>query len=301
MPKLGHYSPLLQSVFFLYRTKEDAELGINFQGTGFLVAVPSIQWPDYCHIHGITNWHVAIDYLPAPCIRINTYQGKPEIFDFDPSEWIHQPDGYDVAISPPLKLDSKIHIFSPLDINSFFLTTAEEKADEIGPADDVFMIGRFTDYHGAEVNDPALRFGHISVMDAKIKQLTGYFGRSIMLDMNSRSGFSGSPVFIYRTLGSHFIEQALPGQFLAGGGHYIKLLGMHWGQFNEQWELKKKISESKTDKNSLVVDGKYIIGLSGMTCTIPASCIAEVLNLPETQDLRTETNYYRPPQKAKTL
>ena len=36
MPKLGRYSPLLNSTFLLYKTKEDAEREVDPQGTGFL-------------------------------------------------------------------------------------------------------------------------------------------------------------------------------------------------------------------------------------------------------------------------
>lgn len=288
MPKLGKYTPLLNSVFFLYGSKEDAESGTDTGGTGFLVAVPHSSLPGCFYIHGVTNWHVAVAYMPSPCIRMNTHLGTPIIFEFDASEWFFKPDSYDIAVSPPLKIDHRLHKVAPIDLNSFFLTPQEEIDHEINPAEDVFMIGRFVDYCGVEVNTPALRFGHISIMDAKIKQLTGYSGRSIVLDMNSRTGFSGSPVFVYRTLGSHFMEAAMPGQVLTGGGHYMKLLGMHWGQFPERWELKSTHTESYVRQNSLITEGKYVLGLSGMTCVIPAANIVEVLNLPEVKESRTE-------------
>lgn len=243
MPKLGKYSGILDTVFFLYENRDDAEKGVQSGGTGFLIAVPSKRWPDnFVHIHGVTNWHVAVfgaNSPPTPCVRVNVRGSKPEVFEFDSSEWIFKPGGPDVAISPPLRLTAS-HQAIYLESNSFILSAADEKEHEIGPAEDVFMIGRFVDYDGTEQNAPALRFGHISIMDAKVQQLTGYAGRSIVVDMHSRSGFSGSPVFVYRTLGSHFIEPGKPGQVLTGGGHYLKLLGIHWGQFPESWELKTK-------------------------------------------------------------
>jgi hypothetical protein len=59
MPQLGQYKPIMDTVFFLYPTEEDARAGTKYGGTGFLVGVPSKRWPDeYYHIHGVSNWHV---------------------------------------------------------------------------------------------------------------------------------------------------------------------------------------------------------------------------------------------------
>jgi hypothetical protein len=295
MPKLGKYSPILNCVFYLYETKADAEVGAKSGGTGFLVSVPSTHRSGHVHVHGVTNWHVAVKPpRPCPCIRINTHSGKPAIFEFSSQDWTFISGKYDVAVSPPLKIQGSGHKASYLDINSFFLTPDQEREDEVGPAEDVFMVGRFIDYDGIEANDPAFRFGHISIMSAQISQATGFRGRSIILDMHSRSGFSGSPVFVFRTLGSHFIEQAPPGSVLTGGGHYMKLLGIHWGQFPELWELKNNLSESAIRESSLVTDGAYVNGLSGMTCVIPAVSIAEVLSRPELSAMRDESDHRSP-------
>jgi hypothetical protein len=43
-------------------------------------------------------------------------------------------------------------------------------------------------------------------------------------------------------------------------------------------------------KKLLIANGKYILGLSGMTCVIPAACIAEILDLPELKNMRAEAN-----------
>src|SRR3712207_8445784 len=51
----------------------------------------------------------------------------------------------------------------------------------------VFMIGRFIDYVGAQTNAPAFRSGNINILDAKVKQANDYFGRSIVIDMHSRT------------------------------------------------------------------------------------------------------------------
>jgi len=43
MPKLGDYRFLLNTVVFIYRTREQAAEGRKAGGTGFFVAVPSAK------------------------------------------------------------------------------------------------------------------------------------------------------------------------------------------------------------------------------------------------------------------
>jgi hypothetical protein len=289
MPKLGQYKDILKTVVFLYENVEDARAGANIGGTGFLVSVPSVRFPNQVrHTHVVTNWHVAVSGAPScPVVRINTKSGQAETIDFDPSEWLFIPGGPDIAVSPPFEWKNEVYDATPFDGHTWLLTDEEEARQDVGPADDVFMIGRFIDYEGEETNTPALRFGHISIMDAKIKQSTGYKGRSIVIDMHSRTGFSGSPVIIYRTMGSLFINPPpSPGMVLQGGGHYISLLGIHWGQFPEEWELKKPETVHVVRNAPLIKRGEYVEGLSGMSCVIPAFDIINVLLTPELVKMR---------------
>jgi hypothetical protein len=295
MPHLGPYALVLRTVCFLYPDETSAKAGVQAGGTGFLVGVPMKNVPGYLHIHVVTNYHVAVFNKfgpPSPVIRINCKDGKSDAFDFDPSQWVFKPGGCDVAISPPLELVDQIHDYRMLTVAEWFLSKEEEITKEVGPGDDVFMIGRFVDFDGVETNSPAARFGHISMMDARIEQSTGYNGRSIVLDMHSRSGFSGSPVFVYRTLGSHFLPDPEPGQHLrfTGGGHYINLLGIHYAQFPEQWEIRDKKPVSYVLGQATVEANKhYIEGLSGMTCVVPASEIADLITKsPELIKMRDE-------------
>ena len=292
MPKLGQYRPILKAVFFLYPDQASAKAGVKAGGTGFIVGVPLKDFPDLMTTHAVTNYHVAVsnkDGPSCPTVRINSRVGEPAIFDFDPSEWVFAPGGPDVAISPPLGLDQHLHDYMVFDPRGWFLTPQEEKDDEIGPGEDVFMIGRFVDYDGIDTNEPAARFGHISMMDARIEQSTGYRGRSIVLDMHSRSGFSGSPVIVYRTLGSHFLEHK-PNSLLMGAGHYIKMLGMHYAQFPEEWELRQKSPKDPIMQAAVKADSHYIQGLSGMTCVVPSADIGKILYSEEVTQMRDKVN-----------
>src|SRR2546425_12270060 len=95
------------------------------------------------------------------------------------------------------------------------------------------MVGRFVDHDGAGTNVPAARFGHISVNPQPIKQPTGATLPSFILDVHARAGYSGSPVFVFRTAASDITT----GNVVVAPP-YIRILGLLWGQFPELWEIE---------------------------------------------------------------
>ena len=145
--------------------------------------------------------------------------------------------------------------------------------NQIGFGDDVFMLGLFLDETGTAIELPKARFGNISAMPSRHTQIEQENGRkhpSIIIDMHSRGGHSGSPVFVYRTLGAN-LDMANTTNIGLKEGTLFKFFGVHWGQFTETLELKS---------------GEEVAGWSGMTCAIPAWRLEGVLNLPEIKDRR---------------
>jgi hypothetical protein len=283
MPKLGDYRFLLNTVVFIYRTREQAAEARKAGGTGFLVTVPFKKAPDkFHHLYIVTNVHVARG--EARTLRINTRDGGVDLITVD--NWVSLNDGPDVTVAP-ITLDPNRHQVEAIRSDSWLLTHEEFLHHDIDAGDDVLMVGRFIDYDGVQTNQPSLRFGHISMKEANIKQnATGYTGSSFVIDMHSRSGYSGSPVFVYRTHGSIFAKE---GSFIVGG-HLMKLLGIHWGQFPERWELSShpySTENADSIESELIVDGQYVKGLSGMTCVVPAWDILKTLEDPRLVDLRT--------------
>ncbi len=313
---------VLRGVFYLYQTKADALDGKEPGGTGFIVRYDGTLTEEVpgLHFYGVTNWHVAcqVDYddnglplSPYSVIRLNTKDGGTDVIEFKSEDWHFLPDKYDVA-AVPLTLDESIHHVSSISTRQF----AKEPCGgginyRIGVGDDVFMIGLFIDHDGVTTNVPSARFGNISMLpnpNATIEQPTSYQGESYVVDMHSRDGFSGSPVYVYRTFGSDLTEiwgspfEALEVDNWATAFEYggrrprlrgrirahrlFQLLGIHWAQFPEEFgrEGLPKIKESR--RRRLTVDGPYVVGMSGMTCVIPAWQILEVLNMPELKDLR---------------
>jgi hypothetical protein len=221
----------------------------------------------------------------ASVLRVNTRNGGVEIFPFEPSDWEFD-SRYDIAVIP-LSLNES-HKFGILPSASFITRESIEHA-KIEAGDDVFMIGRFIDHDGGPVNRPAVRFGNISVMPSPIEQPNGLEAESYCIDLHSRSGYSGSPVFVYRLSGHDLTPTRQtndPVEVLSRvalqGNHVFGLLGIHSSQFPERWELTSGGAKIEHEAGAvpLVREGAYVKGLSGMTCVLPAWYILEVLNLP---------------------
>ncbi len=266
MPRIPDNS--VNVAVFLYRNKEDALAGRANGGTGFLVGFDTkSQTP--C-IHGVTNAHIACNF---PVIRLNTESGKPDAIELDPADWEYHPE-YDVAVTcKPLPVDVTIHEIVQIN-HELFVTDERIKEWDIGLGEDLFMVGRFIDADGgAAKNVPSVRFGHISVMPIPLfhthskKTVSAYIA-----DMRSRSGFSGSPVFVYRTPGGN-ISQTIKDGEIDLGNNFMNFLGIHVSQFDENLE-------------STVAGQPPVKGLSGMTIVDPASAISELLNMEKIKKAR---------------
>ncbi len=290
MPRIP--SSVLKSIFYLYRNTEDAKNGHDPQGTGFLVGVHLHPQSTSPEVYAIATWHTAVDNSdpenpPAPVIRLNRKDDEPAVIPLGVEDWRFIPD-LDVAVAPIQGVNQFDVLCVPTDM---FLTKADIGRQGIDVGDDVFMMGLFVDHEGGPKNVPAARFGNISMMpnsEALVPQGALPHVPAFVLDLHSRTGYSGSPAFVYRTFGSDLtvpidsyfrveVDQGLSrGGPRMGRGPAVelhidhkpifKLLGLHFAQFPEELESH---------------EGMPITGLSGMTCAIPAWRIIEVLNLPE--------------------
>lgn len=298
MPKINQN--FIKATFYLYATEQDALNGVNAGGTGFIVSVKTGE--NGLAYYGITNRHVLLS--GSSVVRLNTKEGSVDTFVFDPSDWeLHPTAAVDVA-AIPLALNSTHQVSSIFE--DFFI---EEGRHSFEVGDDTFMIGLFVDHEGREVNRPLARFGNISMLASKNAKIANQ--EAFIVDMHSRSGFSGSPVFAYRTFGSDLndgvydnlaidlrpIEHQIQRALERSGGLQrgmmqseiwtrarttpdVVLLGIHFGQFPERWEVKQIEQVSREDLAPEKNFTNYVVGLSGMTCVVPAWKIREVLDLP---------------------
>lgn len=276
MPKIP--GKILKTAFYLYPSYEKAKKGEEVGGTGFFVGVPAKAQKGMSHIFAVSNYHVAVQ--ESSVIRINKIGGGVDIFDLGPEQWEFIPGGYDIAVAGFDGLDQSVHDIAWVS-SEMFVSRERVNEFEIGPGENVFMAGRFIDLDGGATNAPALRFGNISTMPQPMKQeCNSATHPSFCIDMHSRTGFSGSPVFVYRTRGDNLETIGS----LSGTGLFLALLGIHWGQVPEYWQIiDSKGSKQENHKQSLYTDGRYVKGLSGMTCVAPAWAILDILHTPKIQ------------------
>jgi hypothetical protein len=277
MPRIPQ--SLLKSTFYLYRSAEDAREGRPFGGTGFFVGVPAPDVPNLYYVYAVTNWHAAV-HAQATVIRVNKKGGGIDILELNSTDWMFRPGGQDVAVADvPIDYEKYDIDWIPTEL---FLSRNLVDHYDIGPGEDVFMVGRFVDHDGGDSNVPSVRFGNISVMPRPVLQPTGGMEESYLLDLHSRSGYSGSPVFVYRTSGSD-LTVTKPGPTVTN--RFLCLLGIHWGQFPEKWAIESGELDV-ADTMKLRATDRYVMGLSGMTMTVPAWAIADLLEIPDLVEKR---------------
>lgn len=262
---------MLDCVGYLYADRDSALEGRAYGGTCFFVGIESKANANGYYVYAVSNYHVAIEGGKS-VIRLNTRDGKVDVIEAGPEEWTFIPGGGDCA-AILLYANLEIHKLRFLPLGDF-LTQEKFAAGEFGVGDDVFMLGRFIDLEHVPTNKPSARFGNISVNPVKMNG--AHNGKDVeyfCLDMHSRSGFSGSPVFAFRTPGSDLRNTDMPSYQTAK-----TILGMHCGQFPDNFTVRAD-------------DGKESVamGWSGMTSALPAWHIAKLLNC-ETLVKKREAN-----------
>lgn len=259
MPRIP--DEMLHGIAFLYPTTEQAKRHERVGGTGFLVSRVAPRTSEALGYRAsipflISNRHVVYD-SGCSVPRFNRRDGGGKILDFGPEDWFVHPDGDDVAA---------VCVFPMLDRTQDEISTAsfenlitEETAErsDLGVGDDVYMMGRFINHQGREAIRPAVRFGNISMTPELIWDHTHKRNQlSYAVEMRSRSGFSGSPVIVYRQEGRSLKE--LPEEHETGWG----ILGINWGHIIDE-------NQENTWLNGVV----------------PAWKIVEVLETPELESI----------------
>lgn len=272
MPRIS--DEVQDSIIYLYPTAEAARSGEDVGGTGFLVGwVEGGTGPPVEHVYAVTCAHVIVD--GGPIIRLNTKDGDWDVIEREEADWLQEPSGIDLAVCPVEF--SPNHKFRYTGINDF-LEDGKIKKFNIGPGDDVFMVGRFVNHDGKQRNTPTLRFGNIAMMPGE--PLTGWQNvpqESFLVDMRSRSAFSGSPVFVY--IAPTAIRMDIPKwtQMQSDTFYGPWLLGVDWGHI----PLHAKVLGPNRDKNGnrLPVDEDWdVLMVSGINAVTPAWRVWEFID-----------------------
>jgi hypothetical protein len=180
---------ILNCAVYLYRTREEADVGTAPGGTGFLLAE---HGRGGTHVYVVTNEHVSTDF---PVVRITKRDGTIDVKDLDGRAWITPHSRDDLAIAA---LDLPSFYAAHFIVRSDLLTPQEMERFKLGPGDNCLMIGRFVKADNRQRDRPVVRFGNIAMMPDLIHQSKrDHDQESFLVDMRSISGFSGSVVVVY--------------------------------------------------------------------------------------------------------
>jgi hypothetical protein len=265
---------ILDGVIYLYRSVEDAEEGLQFGGSGFLVGVPSVVHEGFITLYAVTNSHVIRGNYPI--IRLNTKRGDTDVIPLSTDAWVHHEDGDDLAACP-LAIAPGEYKYSHVP-PSMFLTREVMAEHNIGPGDEIFMAGRFVSHQGEQRNTPLVRFGNISMMPTHIRnEERGMEQESFLVEVHSLSGFSGSPVYVdipplsprpgERPGVTDIVSEAI--------GPW--LLGVDWGHFR----IRETVKEQQGEKWEDVPEGYAVEVNTGQAMVVPAWRLQQLLDQEE--------------------
>jgi hypothetical protein len=205
----------------------------------------------------------------------NITNNEPVIIETTSSQWVRACHDDISAFLISLTEASRFSSGIP---TSLFVREIEVTEGDIGPGDDVFMLGRFVTHDGGLRNQPSVRFGNISMIPADLQH--PYLGvqESFVVEMRSISGYSGSPAFVFTTFLSGGLEGAKRRPMTES---YLALLGIDWGHIDSKAPLYK-------DDGSLHPERLHVKSSTAMSGVVPAWKIARLLEKLREQRDRVE-------------
>jgi hypothetical protein len=299
---------LLKSVIYLYESADAAEQG-KPGGSGFLIGEPT-EIPEAVFLFAVTNAHVAKD---CPVVRTAGPREK-RVFVRRWGEdggWYRHPDQDDVVVTPIG--------FAPKAARDFYLdyvprewfvtpenfTHASHEVNDaqtgglppslsadyanldyqplgwpFGPGEEVVMLGRFLGHDGTDENKPAARFGHLAMSPTvPIEHPWGFMQSSFLIECRSVSGYSGSPIFIYR------VQTTLSAGLVAigadrGKASLPRFLGIDWGNLDRVGHNDYAVDWAESDADA------SFPRRSGMLVAVPAWRLAGLLDSVEVQKVK---------------
>lgn len=183
----------LHCVVYLYRSQPEAEEAINIGGSAFLLTVPATRLPKpHSFVYVVTNRHL----IEKRClsVRINTTDGRFDVINTRKSDWVIS-DTDDIAICMIPYFSPSTHLVRTIP-RSMLVTERFIRDENVGPGDEIILIGRFINMEGKERSLPTARFGHISQMPFEPIEYEGTMQDSFLCEVKSIGGFSGSPVIL---------------------------------------------------------------------------------------------------------
>jgi hypothetical protein len=266
---------LLKSVVFLYCSELDAKNRDKNGGTGFIYGVKLID--NLYALYLVTNKHIVKNDNGTEeiFIQVNKKDGKDEIISVNNDSWVFHPHGFDIAITR-LNLNPAIHDIGFIKRGPDSVSKEDISRFDFGPGDEVFMIGRFIGINNSNRVVPIVRYGNISSMPIAVPHpKSGLSEESLVIDMHSRYGFSGSPVFVQYSNRSE--SQGNQKSWPWSGE---RLIGINWGSKLDKIEVINEIFSP---------DKAFVKVFSNLNFVTPIWRIDEILDLDEHVEQRKMT------------
>ncbi len=218
-------------------------------------------------------------------VRINTVAGGTDIIPLDHAQWFEHPDGDDIAVCP-IRLDARQHKAKFIQQH---LCITKEVIDgwDIGPGDDVFIVGRFINHEGKQQNLPSVRFGCIAQMpNEPIVFPDGLSQESFLVEGRSIAGYSGSPIFVHLPPSPppmYYMENGkqvpLPTNGISPKRRHLNmisswLLGIDFCHIRDDEQIFSKLSRKP------IAEPWYVKSNTGMMGVIPAWRLVEIIEGP---------------------
>ena len=261
-------------------------------GTGFLVSRHSTALPRTWHMHAVTDRRVVQN---CSCIRVNTKAGGIRFVELEPTDWAWAArDDLAIAdVTGELDLDMETGPYSDElscvdEMN--FVSRDFHDAYNIGIGDQTIVLGLFVDHAGGRKNVPVGRFGDIAAAPSgsfhvKLASVDPMAGPAYPNDMRSRTGLSGSPVWVWRTpyddMNSFKTGRGFLPSLMGTERPFLASPGVHRGQFPEGTRLMA--AEAPALKA-----GQTVYLASAMTVAVPAWEITALLDKTPFEDRRNE-------------
>ena len=279
-------------VFFGYEDVTLGKGGIDCIGTGFLLEHEGLGYL-------VTAQHLAHQLGQDPfLLRVNKLDGSSENVHVDGADWLIHPDETVDLAATPIFLDPREGYDSIyLGGETLELTREQLITENIGIGDFTYTVGLFRLMSGEKRNLPVCHFGTISLFpgDEKIptldwrdvSQRTVIHAEGFLVESQSLSGLSGSPVFtrsetMFDPSSLHLTvppSRPLESRKVLWPRVQLRLLGLWAGSWTLPPDQVKAI-QSKSSAGSQVP--------LGMGVVVPCFKIVELLDLPHVKDMRNE-------------
>jgi hypothetical protein len=279
----------LDGIVYIYPSEAEARAGGPVGATGFLMSLdPSPGLPaSVGHLYIVTNAHVF--ERGGRWVRFNLHEGGTDVQEIRTDGWFPHPDGDDLVLAPWGDTKGALKT-SHVSFGMAATPDLFEEHQQLGPGDEAFFIGRFIHRDGKTENTPTARFGAIAQVGGDPivqRDRNGFKQESILVECHSLSGFSGSPVFAYRSANIRSGQQIteMLGRdddtdlWVAPQYARVYLLGVDWG--SDPW--MEDVRDKRTDSP---VNNEYVRAPSGMAHVVPAWSLRGALDHPGLVELR---------------